>query len=146
MSAPKHTAEPWHAGGSITGNGYSQYIGANGCGVIGSIGDHDTRCGGLHVMYASRFYASNAMSQAHANAARIVACVNACKDMDDPGAIISGLYIARETLLTVAKQRDELAAALRDVIGWVPGASSWHTTEPLKAVERARAALSRVQS
>lgn len=35
----------------------------------------------------------------------------------------------------------ELLAALRDVIGWVPGAVAWHTVAPLKAVEQARMAI-----
>jgi hypothetical protein len=37
----------------------------------------------------------------------------------------------------------DLLEALRDVIGWVPGPASWHTGAPAKAVERARAALSK---
>lgn len=43
-----------------------------------------------------------------ANAERIVACVNACRDMDDPRATISILYGAQEVLAAVVKQRDEL--------------------------------------
>ena len=37
----------------------------------------------------------------------------------------------------------ELAEALRDVLGWVPGRAVWHTDEPMKAAGRARAALAR---
>lgn len=37
----------------------------------------------------------------------------------------------------------DLLAALQDVIGWVPGASAWHTDAPLKSVERARAAIAK---
>jgi len=39
----------------------------------------------------------------------------------------------------------ELLDALRDVISWVPGASSWHTDAPIKAVERARAAIAKAE-
>lgn len=35
----------------------------------------------------------------------------------------------------------DLLVALQDVIGWIPGATAWHTDEPMKAVERARAAI-----
>lgn len=34
----------------------------------------------------------------------------------------------------------ELLQALRDVLGWVPS-GPWHTDEPMKAVERARAVI-----
>ena len=37
----------------------------------------------------------------------------------------------------------ELLEALADVLGWVPGRAAWHTDEPMKAVERARAAISK---
>lgn len=37
----------------------------------------------------------------------------------------------------------ELLSALKDIIGWVPGAASWHTDAPIKAVERARAAIAK---
>ena len=35
----------------------------------------------------------------------------------------------------------ELLAALRDVIGWIPGSSAWHTDAARKSVENARAVL-----
>lgn len=35
----------------------------------------------------------------------------------------------------------DLLAALRDIIGWVPGPSNWHTNAAQKAVERAIAAM-----
>jgi len=35
----------------------------------------------------------------------------------------------------------DLLEALVDLIGWVPGANSWHTDGPVNAVERARAAI-----
>lgn len=44
------------------------------------------------------------------DADRIVACVNACADMDDPAAIISGMAVARDTLAAVASERDQLRA------------------------------------
>ena len=120
MSAPKHTPEPWNYGGSITGCGFSTYINAAGGGVIGSAGDHDTRCGGLHVMYASRFYNDDPAKQAQANAARIVACVNACAGMADPADHIERLKdlahgVLPESLPTIRAQRDELAAVLRTI-------------------------------
>lgn len=37
----------------------------------------------------------------------------------------------------------DLLAALIDVIGWVPGAAAWHTDAPLKAVDKARAAIAK---
>jgi len=39
----------------------------------------------------------------------------------------------------------DLLAALRDVIRWVPGREQWHTDEPIKAVERARAAIEKAE-
>ena len=38
---------------------------------------------------------------------------------------------------------DDLLAALQDVIGWVSGRERWHTDEPEKAVDRARAAIAK---
>lgn len=40
------------------------------------------------------------------------------------------------------RHEKELVAALRELIGWVPGRAAWHTDASLKAVERARAVLS----
>lgn len=39
----------------------------------------------------------------------------------------------------------ELLGALVDVLGWVPGMAAWHTDAPMKAVERARAAISKAR-
>jgi len=39
----------------------------------------------------------------------------------------------------------ELLEALVDVLGWFPGRAAWHTDEPMKAVERARAAISKTR-
>lgn len=39
----------------------------------------------------------------------------------------------------------ELLEALVDVLGWFPGRQAWHTDEPIKAVERARAAISKAR-
>lgn len=51
-----------------------------------------------------------AVNTAHAtNAARIVACVNACEGVSDPTIIREGFNYARA-------QRDELAAAAREVL------------------------------
>ena len=43
-------------------------------------------------------------------------------------------------LLTAAP---DLLAALQDVIGWVSGREHWHTDEPEKSVDRARAAIAK---
>lgn len=40
----------------------------------------------------------------------------------------------------------ELAAALRDVIGWVPGREVWHTNAAEDAVTRARSLLAKVSA
>lgn len=91
-----------------------------------------------------------------ANARRIVACVNACDglstDLLEKAAITAGHIEARERLSfctqKIEEERDQLMlqnaqllAALRDVISWVPGREKWHTDEPIKAVERARAVM-----
>lgn len=39
----------------------------------------------------------------------------------------------------------ELLEALVDLIGWVPGANSWHTDGPVNAVERARVAIAKAR-
>lgn len=96
-----------------------------------------------------------------ANATRIVACVNACAGMSDPAAQIQGLYVARETLATVAAEREALRAerdALREALqamvcmsdkGSQPRkfdeALSWREND-LKARALADAALARSQS
>ena len=55
---------------------------------------------------------------------------------DDGRRLLDEIRVLRE-------QRDELASALREVIGWVP-CGHWHTTAPLMAVERARTILAEV--
>lgn len=39
----------------------------------------------------------------------------------------------------------DLLAALKDLIGWMPGRVSWHTDEPIKAVERAKTAIAKAE-
>lgn len=51
----------------------------------------------------------------------------------------SGCVKANARLIAAAP---ELLEALRDVIGWVPGAI-WHTGEPTESVNRARAAIAK---
>lgn len=143
MSAPKHTPEPWsihrHMGGTHEAEcdgftAWTSYIGA-GDTLIGEVGafkfNNPDNGGWLRV---------DSDKEQRANAARIVACVNACAGMDDPAAIISGLHIARETLLTVAKQRDELAAAAKRMI------SAWgHLNDEEISILELRAALAALE-
>lgn len=85
------------------------------------------------------------------NARRIVACINAMAGIDTAHIELSlgcGVTVLDE-LNRIKAQRDQLMlqnaqllAALRDVISWVPGREKWHTDEPIKAVERARAVIS----
>lgn len=85
-----------------------------------------------------------------ANARRIVACVNACDGLDTSQLEQFGLGTAFGTVLfdvtaernQLIQQNAQLLAALRDVISWVPSREKWHTDEPIKAVERARAVIS----
>ena len=51
-----------------------------------------------------------------------------------------------EYLRQLKQQRDELLAALRDVVGWVPGREKWHTNAPIEAVERARTAIAKAEA
>jgi len=90
------------------------------------------------------------------DARRIVAAVNACAglstDLLEKAALTAAHIEARERLSfctqKIEEERDQLMlqnaqllAALRDVISWVPGREKWHTDEPIKAVERARAVM-----
>ena len=59
-----------------------------------------------------------------------------CADIIDP--VTQEPSEANARLIAAAP---DLLLALKDVISWVPGASAWHTDAPLKAVERARAAI-----
>lgn len=53
------------------------------------------------------------VDEAEANAARIVACVNACEGMKDPAAVIQSLRDDSLVAATLRARCDELAAALR---------------------------------
>lgn len=90
------------------------------------------------------------------DARRIVAAVNACAglstDLLEKAALTAAHIEERERLSfctqKIEEERDQLQqqnaqllAALRDVISWVPGREKWHTDEPIKAVERARAVM-----
>lgn len=68
---------------------------------------------------------------------------------DEPQAHADAAYIAcanPAAILSLIAERDQLLACLKDVIGWVPGKSAWHTNEPLIAVERARAAITKAEA
>ncbi|MBA4282219.1 hypothetical protein [Ralstonia sp.] len=67
-------------------------------------------------------------------------------DKSKPGWIVATLSEAAlpsDSALIAAAP--ELLAALKDVIGWVAGPSSFHTDAPLKAVDRARAAIAKAE-
>ena len=98
---PAHTPEPWHVSHDL-GEGIS---------IAHEIAPH---CGKLIPLAEAKFWLSakepDARETAHANAHRIVACVNACAGMADPAAEIAALRVALEiaatTLETVWKERD----------------------------------------
>jgi hypothetical protein len=116
MSAAKHTPEPWfavHIKGSTR-----RYITSHDAGS-GDIADlyHYTRLGSRDDL--ETFTKENA----EANAARIVACVNACAGMDDPEANVATLkadsgYMVkyRDAYLHAITERYELLEALRDAV------------------------------
>jgi hypothetical protein len=80
----------------------------------------------------------------HDEARRLAACWNACKGISteaiDEDGCVSKLREDRDGLL---KQQADLVAALRDVMSWVAPNSNWHTDEPKKALERARAVIAK---
>lgn len=61
--------------------------------------------------------------------------------VDQDGYPFGAIYNDADARLIAAAP--ELLNALRDVIGWVPGASAWHTDAPMKAVERARSVIAK---
>ena len=65
-----------------------------------------------------------------------------CYGVEDNPTIGSEIMLANANLIASAP---ELLAALKDVMGWVPGPASWHTDEPMKALERARAAIEKAR-
>lgn len=118
MSAPKHTPEPWVAGwgGGITGPNAATMLQWDYKFPIHRVSDW---CGPNR----EAVLALPTTDPAHeANAGRIVACVNACAGMDDPAAEIAALRASEESRhydqaahLACLKQRDSLAAALREI-------------------------------
>lgn len=81
----KHTPEPW----------------CNPYGTVVILGNNE---GGFDI---------SGCPSAKANAARIVACVNACAGLDDPQAAIELMKADHLRALKAEAQRDELLAALR---------------------------------
>lgn len=79
-AATKHTPGPWREGFRITeeGNRYSVVAGQPG---------NRRRIGEAH---------GNTDEEAQANAARIVACVNACEGIADPGGMAEAMAVAIE--------------------------------------------------
>lgn len=59
-----------------------------------------------------------------------------------PGVFNLVKYVPEVELAAERKKVALLLASLKDVISWVPGREKWHTDEPIKAVERARAVIS----
>jgi len=102
----KHTPEPWYAYQREHPVGYS--FGICNSRPCGTLVDED---GSLHTDFpdwnpgtselVARTYDSE---NAHANANRIVACVNACAGMDDPAAEISRLRARVAELEGAAKE------------------------------------------
>jgi len=62
----------------------------------------------------------------------------------DPKYLREALDKTFELLVRERETTKELARALRNVIGWVPGREVWHTDAPEDAVLTARALLSKV--
>lgn len=94
--------------------------------------------------------------EADANAARIVACVNACEGLDDPARSITEMrMVADEAYVGIAHdleslraQRDELAAALDEyvrVVQEVGCTEEWRKARLEQMAERDRAALAKVR-
>lgn len=96
----EHTKGPWHVGGA---HGRIIYA-ADGYAIADATVFH-----GRH---------GDAVETATANAARIVACVNACAQMDNPehGIRETDAFIQRQarSIATLQAERDALRAALED--------------------------------
>ena len=80
----------------------------------------------------------DSLKEDEANARRIVACVNACAGIPD-----DVLPMVGKELDAYLKQRDELAAALRDVLR-IAKAASIGVTGNAKRIESAEAALAKL--
>ena len=80
-------------------------------------------------------------SEARANARRIVACVNACAGLSTKALEkYPGMFLR---IVECAEQRDELAAALRDVLR-IAKAASIGVTGNARRIERAEVALAKL--
>ena len=92
----EHTPEPWR-------------VGRRGNDVVGSNGLGDT---------VAMMIDCDSDEQTHANARRIVTCVNACAGIpdellydQDPGCLLSAMVEQEQEIRAITKQRDELLAA-----------------------------------
>jgi hypothetical protein len=105
----KHTPEPWQFKDTemkITGTG-------------------DLFCLQVIANVTPKMDFAKGMGTQCANAARIVACVNACAGMDDPAKYMEGVTILEKTYhdlqaekAILRNERDELLAALENLIAW----------------------------
>ena len=95
----EHTPEPWR-------------VGRRGNDVVGSNGLVDT---------VAMMIDCDSDEQTHANARRIVTCVNACEGMDD--AEISRGLISTNHYSTVVNERDELKAINAELLAFAERAA-----------------------
>ena len=82
-------------------------------------------------------------SDGEIDAARIVACINACAGMADPATEIAGLAIAQQNLATVREQRDELLDALESIEEYWNGGEGSAVDAAEEMRDRARAAIAK---
>lgn len=103
QSGGTHTPEPWHVG-----KGRSAEI------VYAQDGWAVANATVFHARHATH---DAAIDHQHANARRIVACVNACAGLST-SALESypGMFLR---IVETAEQRDEFAEALRNAMVWV---------------------------
>lgn len=134
MTAQKHTPEPWHAPG------------------IGEVCDESGRCIGIMIdcnPVEEELRPDPELEEGDANARRIVACVNACAGIDTAHlelALAGGVTVLQE-LDRVNQQRDQLRAALEDVMKWIENWDAEFTFDPdwPESRDKARAALAAME-
>lgn len=138
VAAEQHTKGPWHIG---VRTAYSS------CDIYGPSGE----------LVAVTDDVFNALATARSNARRIIACVNACNDFEDPGEAIRLLKAEAakaDAIGELVRQRDEFAAALRglekflDQFANCSGSEQtgqWLSFEGQKAVDAARNALAKLE-